>query len=244
MSDKSLIVIMGASSEAGTLKLYQEQLFDADIPYHVEPRPEVWPNMYGGGTLGYKLSEMKRLSEKFYNYERLIFTCAFDLLFFGTREEVIGKIPMDGILCAAERNCYPDSFLAEEIEGDTPWRFMNGGIVAGTPANFLKWIELLEGHPYYESAAEGIDQAFFNRLLAQKSPLINIDSRTELAYCLYLEQGELDFYAGVPVNLLCGTRPNFIHCNNHSIGNFWERREKSLRQSPMERLGWKTEVKG
>ena len=132
-------------------------------------------------------------------------------MFYGTKEEVIAKIPEDHVLCAAERNCYPDPSLVPNIPGNTPWRFANGGLTAGTPRSILDWVDKIEAHRYYNPT--GLNQGFLNALLAESSPLVQIDSRTELFYCLFGETCELEFRDGLPRNTVCNTSPNFIHAN-------------------------------
>ena len=211
-----LVLITAASSVSGTMPLYLNQLAAANIEVHVEPlTPEIMPNLGGGGNLGGKVAIMRRLTQQFSHYEKIVFSDAWDVQFFGAKEEVLAKIPDDYVLCAAERNCYPEPHLAAAISGDMPWRFFNGGLSAGTPVSFLRWLDCLEREPDYDPTM--LDQAFFNRKLAAGSSLVNLDSTTTLFYCTFGEEGaiaDLQFDAhGLPVNILCNTRPHWIHSN-------------------------------
>lgn len=205
-----LLVIIPATSERGFIRQYLKQLESAGIDYHVERVSEI-PNAAAGGTHAYALDLYRRCAQTFGNYEKLVFSDAFDVLFYGTKQEVIDKIPVDYVLCAAERNCYPDPSLVSRITGNTPWRFVNGGLTAGTPRSILDWVEKIEKHPFYYPV--GLNQGFLNAVLAERNPLVHIDSTTELFYCLFGETNELEFVNGLPHNKICNTSPNFIHAN-------------------------------
>ena len=221
-----LLVILPCTQEYGLMPEYLRQLREAEIDVHVE-RLESIPNGNAGGTHAYALDIYRRCAQRFDNYRNLVFSDAFDVLFYGTKEEVLGKIPFDRVLLAAERNCYPDPSLSSSIPGKTPWRFANGGLACGTPESFLKWVEEIEKHPLY--APSGLNQRFYNLLLAMGFPLVSIDATTDLFYCLFLEEGELDFQNGLPINKLCRTRPNFLHFNGKCFHpGVLARREASL----------------
>jgi hypothetical protein len=163
-----------------------------------------------GGNLGFKVEHYRRMAKQFAKWDVLIFSDAFDVQFFGTKEEVLRKVPREGILCAAERNCYPEP---QAVIGTTPWRFFNGGLAAGTPKAFLAWLDAIERHPTYDQKM--LDQMWFNRRRAEESELVYLDTQTDLFYCLFLEQDDLQFQNGLPINTLCRTHPNFIHENGH-----------------------------
>src|SRR5208282_365369 len=97
-----LIVVTGSSipsedSRSGTLNLYLKQLTAAGIECFVRPFSPNDLTMCEGGALG-TLEEfiglMRGIAEQFSNYQRIVATDAWDVLFFGTREDVIRKIPM------------------------------------------------------------------------------------------------------------------------------------------------------
>ena len=204
---------MGCSKESGTMRQYCQQLKDAGIDVHVETITTDFPNLQGGGTLGGKMDWCRRLTQQFQDYQKIIFSDAFDVLFYGSKEEVLEKIPDDYVLSAAEKNCYPDPNIAAFIPGNTPWRFFNGGLWCGTPENIFKWIDAIEHHPSYNPNI--LDQQFFNWVLSQKytNSFLHIDSYTNLFFCLYCGYPELEFQNGVPYNTFCRTHPNFIHAN-------------------------------
>lgn len=209
-----LLVIMPATQEYGLMKQYIGQLEDAKVDYHVVRLSEI-PNGNAGGTHAYALDFYRRSAQLFGQYKKLVFSDAFDVLFYGTADEVFHKIPDNHVLCAAERNCYPDPSLALAIDGHTPWRFANGGLCAGPPHAFLSWVREIENHPRYNP--QGLNQGFLNLLLAGRSHLVSLDSWTKLFYCMYQDRGEFDWHEGKPINKLCGTTPNFIHFNGKSF---------------------------
>jgi|SRR6267154_40902 len=207
---KDLLVILCSSGARGFQEKYVEQMLEAGIQVRVELLEE-FPNSNGGGTLGHQVQGQRALARECSEYQKLVFTDAFDVLFYGTKEDVIRKIPDGHVLLAAERNCYPDQSLASTFPGTTAWRYVNGGMMCGRPERILEWLDEIERHPLYDP--NGLNQRFFNLLRHNGSSLIPIDERTELFYCLFLEQSELAFENGLPVNTVLGTHPNFIHAN-------------------------------
>lgn len=202
---EELQVVTFCTKPAGLLAQYQEQLQNAGMPLAIEPLREMPHNV---GNLEFKIKNFREALEK-YRAKRIVFSDAWDVLFYGTKDEVISKIP--DVLCAAERNCWPDAYLAEYFKGGTPWKFFNGGLMAGTRDGLLDWLERIEKHPQYQPKL--IDQQWFNFRLMECDPIAPVDEYTRLFYCMILEQGELQFKNGRPANTLLGTAPNFIHFN-------------------------------
>jgi hypothetical protein len=224
MSD--LIVIMGASQVHGTMELYLRQLAEAGIDTHVADVSDR-PNMNGGGNLGYRVKIFRELAQAFSNYEFIVFSDAFDVTFYGTKEEVLDSVPRYGLLHAAEKNCYPDPAIAARIKNDSPWRFANGGLVAGSPESYLDWCEEVVKCPGYDP--EMLDQRMLNMLVADDSDLCVIDDSTELFFCLFGGYPELEFECGKPVNTMYGTHPSFLHSNGKwDATEMWEKYERSL----------------
>ena len=117
-----VIVVMGATHREGFMDEYEQSLSAADIPFHVEPLPAL---SHGANSISMsmRINYFRKMAEKFWNYQALFITDAWDVMFFGTREELIAKAPIGGFLCSAERNCYPEAHLAQSIAGTTPWRY-------------------------------------------------------------------------------------------------------------------------
>lgn len=221
-----LLVITACTGETGTLSLYRRQLADANIDFYVEPLEPFFATDFGA-----TLTRFRNWSTKFAEYERLVFSDGFDVLFYGTREDVISKIPMDHVLMAAEKNCYPDSSIAQSIIDRYPDRgphcFANGGLLAGTPKAIYEWSDNLEKHPLYLPCL--INQGFYNTLLAEGSDLCRLDYTTSLLYCLYPVYAELEFEKGLPVNTLYGTHPHFLHANGRCpVDEMLQKYERSL----------------
>lgn len=204
-----LLVLMGATSERGTMRLYLDQLRAAGIEYHVEDGSDK-PNINGGGNLGYRVKKFRDFADRFANYKRLVVSDAFDVTFYGTKEDVMSKIPTTHLIHAGEKNCYPPEACALPIPDVGPWRYLNGGLVAGTPEQFHHWATYTERHPKYDP--ECLDQYFLN-LKFSEDVGCRPDHETELFFCLYGGYDELGFEHGRPVNLVYDTHPNFIHAN-------------------------------
>jgi hypothetical protein len=224
-----LLVIMYYSQPQWMMHSYLRQLADAGIDIHDEHTPE----FNGVCTMEWTAKFRRKMATRFLDYDKIIFTCAFDMMFFGSKEDVLRKIPDEGVLIGAERNCYPDSSLANRFPisnhhcWPTPWHWVNGGAMAGRPENILKWLDGVEASPQYNPDA--LDQGVMNELWAAGSSLIPLDDRTELFYCLYKDQGDLDFDKGLPVNTLCNTRPNFLHFSGRwDTAETLKRLERSL----------------
>ena len=206
---KELIVIMGtACGERGLMAQYCRQLKDAGIDVYVHTLTGF------ENTLAAQIRDQRPIITKFLDYKKIVFTDAFDVLFFGTKSEVLEKIPTDTILSGAERICWPDDPREKEYPGTTPWKYANGGLSAGTPQNFLKWLDDIEHHPLYSVRAEDYNQRMFNDFKFEKSPIMRFDETTDLFYCMPGEKAELGFVNDRPVNRICKTFPNFLHVNN------------------------------
>lgn len=223
----NLIVIMGASQIYGTLPLYCEQLREAHIEHVIVPVDDK-PNINGGGNLGYRVDVFRKYADAYWNYEFIIISDAFDVTFYGESEQdVIERIPATHLLHAAEKNCYPDMGMAKWIEGPSPWRFANGGLVAGTPAQYVRWCDEVERHPEYKR--EMLDQQMLNILLSERSDLAIVDDTTEMFFCLFGGYDELEFVKGEPRNALYGTSPLFVHRNGKwTADEMFDRHKRSL----------------
>ena len=215
---KDLIVVTASTIPAsdprsGTLALYLTQLDTAGIDSNVQSLP-VMPMAEGGapGTLELFISVLRDIASEFSDYERIVATDGWDVTFYGSKEDVIRKIPMDRPLIGAAKECYPWGVAEREPrEGETPWRYANGGLIAGTPAGFIRMADGMAAHCRYRPRFE--NQGMLNVLLAEGSDLFYHDTNTKLFFCLFDGYPELDFENGLPVNMLCGTHPQWIHAN-------------------------------
>ena len=219
-------MIAGASGELGTLPMYRKQFAAAGIPLCIADISDR-PNTNGGGNLGYRVKVFRQYAAIYSDYRFIIFSDAFDVTFYGSKDDVLDKIPTTHLLHAAEKNCYPDHNIAARIPGDHPYRFANGGIVAGTPDSYIRWCDEAERHPQYNPLM--LDQEFLNILVSEQSHLGVIDCDTELFFCLYGGYENLEFYRGLPTNTLYETHPNFVHANGRwTAHEMFDRYERSL----------------
>lgn len=221
-----LIVIMGATEVHGTLPLYREQIFSAGIELKIIDCSDK-PNINGGGNLGYRVALFRKYATEYSERKFIIFSDAFDVTFYGaSAKEIMLRMPREGLLHAAEKNCYPDKAIAERIAGG-PWRFANGGLVAGSPKAYIEWCDFAESHPLYVPTM--LDQQFLNILVAERSPFAKLDTLTRMFFCLYGGYDELQFENGKPVNALYGTRPLFVHANGKwTADEMFDRQKRSL----------------
>ena len=230
MSDLELLVITPCTNpNGGTLPIYRDQLARAGIPHHIEHIELPVDPTVAASVGGYL-----KLSEQFAHYKRIVITDAFDVTFFGTREDVIEKIdaiPAGQVLLAAEKNCFPEPLLYIPILRIQPdrkdFRYANGGMIAGRPQEMHAWAERVQQNRFYSRWMT--NQGLFNLLMVEFPELINIDYKTELFFCLQLGYSELEFERGRPVNTTWGTRPSFLHANGAApTADMWAKYNRSF----------------
>jgi hypothetical protein len=204
-----LVICTYCDVARGMLEEYREQLHCAGIAaFHVETiKPFPHPS---GLPVSFKFSWMREFALRFVGeFERLVFTDAYDVLFVSS-SDIADRIPAE-VTWAAERNCYPEPELAEKIIGETPWRYVNAGLMSGAPQAIIDWVDGAQRHPAYEP--ELLDQRWLNRRLADTPGMVKIDSGTANFYVVSstLERGELQMRNGLPWNSLCNSTPSFFH---------------------------------
>ena len=94
---------MGSSTTElrGTMELYHSQLRAADIDYHVEPIPPPDCSIHA------KIYAIRDLCRRFGEYQFIVFTDAFDVQFYGTKEEatqVCESLKSAGGTCFVQKN--------------------------------------------------------------------------------------------------------------------------------------------
>lgn len=210
---KDLAVVTIISKDNGMLQMLSKQLREAKIDFFVEVVP--WPeeNMLSFCAAENRITLMEKIVEKLYEYKNIIFIDGWDTLFFGTKEELISKIPKNIVLMSAEKVCYPNVSLMEDIpDGGTPWRYANGGGIAGTPANLIKFFK--ECKDNFNLMHLGLDQELYNEILAlNKNVKFILDHNTQVFYNMIEDEGELINYNYRPLNKETDQLPNFIHFN-------------------------------
>jgi hypothetical protein len=203
---KDLIVVSYATHRAGLLDEYEQQLKDAKIDFHLEP-VELADGI-NSVTARWKFEYMRRMCEKFENYERIIFTDAWDVLFCGYKREVLRNAPAH-MLIGAERNCWPEPWLAKSIVDTTAWPFVNPGLISGSPEGILWWTK----QALKLEDLDLLEQQWMNRCRALNWIPMCLDVHTQLFYTVSedKEHGELQSRAGDPWNRSLRTYPQFFH---------------------------------
>ena len=225
---KDVVIIGSASQIGGTMVQYIQQLSAAGIELYIRDISSA-PWLNRGGFISERIAAIREHVQRFANYQYIIFSDCHDVTFYGNKDMLMARMPKEHVLHAAEKNCYPDSGLISQIPDRGPWRFANGGLCAGSPEAFWKWCDAAISHPKYQP--EILDQHFLNLLLADKSPLCEIDHQTKLFFCLYGGYDELGFVGGSLMNRLYDTWPLFIHANGKwSAEDAFRRRAESLHE--------------
>jgi hypothetical protein len=205
---KDVIVCSAYTHRQHMIDEYEDQLAAAGIDFHLEPI--TLENGIVSITARWKFEYMRRMCERFDMYERIVFTDAWDVLFFGTKVDLMTKIPVYPIV-SAERNCWPEEDLAESIQfpTPTPWRYVNAGMIAGHPRALLSFREEALRKPDLDL----MEQAWFNRRLVAKDSHFVTDIVTQLFYTVSYdrEDGSLKLKDGKLWNSRFDTYPQFFH---------------------------------
>ncbi len=139
----------------------------------------------------------------------------WDMLFFGTTEELEQKVDRP-VIFSAERNCWPDKDKMEKYPNcSTPWRFVNGGAFAGNAKDLL---EILNGMPDVNVPDD--DQRYYTDCYLNGIGVL--DTQCSLFHSLYNgNASDLVPRHGRYYNTLTKEMPCFIHGN----GGSWRSRE-------------------
>lgn len=204
---KDVIVVSYATHRAGLLDEYEAQLAAAGIDFHLET-VELQDGI-NSVTARWKFEFMRRMCERFAEYESIVFSDAWDVLFFGSKESLLSTFP-EVIVVSAERNCWPEPELKDKIWGAWPWRYANAGLIAGSTrkiasvsANVLR----------FASDLDILEQAWMNRRLSKSMEFPLLDRTTGIFYTV--SDGENSPLSrlsdGRIWNGLCNTFPQFFH---------------------------------
>lgn len=166
---------------------------------------------------------MKKASD---NQDRLLlFLDPWDVVFCGTKSELMHELYQSHITVSGDRNCWPDPQFKTEYffkDGDvlSPWRYVNVGVIIGPGSKISEAMEwgwqrfpIVGDHRTIVSEC-GSDQRFWTKLYLFGGFNIKID--TECRMCqtaIGYKRGELDYVDGRLVNTVFGTRPLFMHAN-------------------------------
>ena len=196
----NVIVAMASDRPGGTQAIYLKQLRAAGVPYVTEFIP--------GFTWAKRLEWMKNFSRGKKD-TCLVFTDAWDVLFFGTKEELHDEAEWmcTQIVFGAERNCFPDPHLALLYpEYPFPWKYLNAGVIMAEAewlGDFLSQFDL---------SIIRDDQEFWTHRFLYDN-LGDIDYECRLVHNLF--QGEKGDLTGNvrPYNTITESFPLFIHAN-------------------------------
>lgn len=233
-----LIVACAVSKPWGMHEEYLKQLDEAGIDHYVHTLTEPIANQDLGDLKG-QMTGMQIILDKVGHYKKVVLTDGWDVLYFGTKAATLSAIPDTHVLLAAESPYWPND--GGGWKGTTPWRSVNGGMLAGTPENIYEWMRRVQTHFAYNPG--GVNQFWLNDRLQDGSDFIHIDNTTRLFYCMHKDGGQhitpngtpwvsaynpyppLTFNQGKPWNGLCNTWPQFIHfqarCHKEPIPAKW-----------------------
>lgn len=203
-----VIVVAQITHREGMIDEYEKQLTDAGIPFYWH---QISPLPLGANsiTASRRIAYIRDMASQFRTYQHIVMTDAWDVLFYGTKDELVSKLP-ENMIVSAERNCYPEAHLTKEFVSESPWRFANNGMLAGAPERLLYWCDVAERN--YSGDAHILDQAWFNRRCLD-SQLVWLDEITSIFYVVsgWLEDGSLKRLGTRPWNSKYDTLPNFFH---------------------------------
>jgi hypothetical protein len=225
---KDILVITSCSSLAGYSRQYIHQLSSAGIAVYLPDIPSDTPGLNAGFQFASRIQRTRMWANQFSEYKWIFITDAFDVFFYGDRQELLSRLDGVNLLFGAEKNCYPEPHLAPAIVAAYPERgearYVNGGLSVGTPGAWRVWCDEVEHHSDY--SPNMIDQQFLNRRLSEGSHITPIDWRSGLFFCLFGGYPELQFENGKPYVETYGTKPLFIHANGkwdqHEMLNKYE----------------------
>lgn len=202
-----VIVSTKVSRVNGMMTQYIRRLSSCGVEVNIDPASG---QSFG---IGDKLVTIRTEARRFSHFDVLILSDGWDVMFYGTKKQLMERAPRDKVLWAAEKNCWPYKNLESHVPDVGPWRFANGGLLAGSPRAFLDMCDQIEAHPLYHPAF--VDQGFMTMLLATGASFFEIDAKTNLFFCLHLGYDELEFRNGRTYNTLYQTSPLFVHANGH-----------------------------
>jgi hypothetical protein len=203
---KDVIVISAITERRHMIDEYEDQLEASGIEFHLEPIS--LENGIVSITARWKFEHIAKMCEKFSEYQKIIFTDAWDVLFFGTKEDLLRNIPA-GPLVSAERNLWPEENLDFRRTLRSPWRYCNAGMMCGSPSDFFEWTD----HELSMPNLDLMEQAYLNRKIASGSYGFNLDIYTSLFYTVSCdrEDGSLRLKNGKLWNSKFDTYPQFFH---------------------------------
>ena len=200
----SLIVVAGYTHRDGFLDKYEAQLAAANIPFALEP-VQPMPDGPNSMTMKRKLAFIREMATRYRQFQRIVISDAFDVQFAG---EVPDSMP-EQVTFSAEANCYPEPHLAPFFCHPGPWKYVNAGLMVGSPDCMLRWCDLAE----QVGELEILDQSWLNRRHAELwKGSVFIDWHTDWFYTVTTRENEsIVMHNGRLFNQVHGSAPCFFH---------------------------------
>jgi len=195
-----VIVCMGITHWARLLDSYIKQLHDADVMFHVEP-VDPMPHGPNSMTMRRKIGFVRTMANRFHDYDRIIISDAFDVQFVGPLPEELPEL-----LISAEANCYPEPDLAPKFPCPGPWKYVNAGLMIGSPRFLASWCDQCE----VVGELDILDQQWLNRRHTETF-LVPLDWKTELFYTVTRSENQTLELRDRPFNNIHRTTPSFFH---------------------------------
>jgi len=194
---------------------YERSLIRAGIPFEVciDGRPFKWEN-----RVRWQQETVLKWPEDHY-----VFTDAFDVLFVGTKEELYEEVLSHELIFTTDRmnddgDPWPRPDLKKYYDirrkATSQWRYLNGSGPVGRGkeiAQAIKW-----GFDEFDFPENGTDQAFWTQVYL--SGYGDLDQECKISQALWnMKDGEFGVKDGRFLNLVTGSKPQFIH----ATGNMW-----------------------
>jgi hypothetical protein len=175
-----------------------------------------------------RIIESMVISSMYLN-DTLIFLDAWDVMFLGTKKDLLALNLHEGVTFAAQKTCWPDKTREPEYDAiqdnPGPWRFINSNPMAGLGKNIYSALEYgWLRHPIKTNTNSveeyDVDERFLTNLYlseAREKFNIKLDTRCELNQT-YLASvpGDLWYESGRITNMIHKTKPVFVHFNGRS----------------------------
>ena len=154
-----------------------------------------------------------------YATETLIFVDAYDTLFVGDPSRLEELVSGEDIVYCADKRCWPDETLSHRFpDVDSPWRYLNGSVMAGKGAKIHNAIQLgLATAPIKPMVNDGRsiyyqdnDQRFWIDVYLRGRG--GLDTECQVFQNLSaIEDSDFRVKRGRFYNTVTGTYPQFIH---------------------------------
>lgn len=211
---------------------YYRQMLASVRKFGHEPAILGWHEHWGG--LATKPKLLKAFLDKGHNEgDVLLCVDAWDIVFQKDPQEIAEQYThwSKSIIFNAERNCFPRGDLApnydtiaEAYNVTTPWKYLNSGVMIGTPEdilallNHMKVDEVPDDHqlPSGQWVHPNDQEHYTVAFLQQPVPML-LDYKTELAMAMHgSELDELDFSGPQIKNKITGNTPGILHMNGNA----------------------------